>query len=188
MADDLHIARFSDEEFERMIGSGAFGDIRVELRGGGLHRMSPQYLDHGRVKHEIARQLERGIQDASLQLEVLTEVSVRFGGGFMPLPDVSVLRPTDETKAIPGSEIALIVEAADTTLADDLGAKLVNYASAGVPECWVADLQGKAVHQAWQASGDAYLQRRLVPFGQTLEAATLPGVTLRQILSRWAVR
>jgi Uma2 family endonuclease len=186
MADDLHIARFSDDEFEKMIGSGAFGDIRMELRGGGLHRMSPQYLLHGRVKQDLVRRLEQGIERAGLRLEVVTEVSVRFGDGFMPLPDISVLKPTEGTKAIPGAEIVLIVEVADTTLADDIGAKLVSYAGAGVGEYWVADIQGNAIHQAWGASPEGYANRRIVKFGQTIEAATLRGLAIPEVLARWA--
>ena len=44
---------FTDAEFERMVCAGAFEDMRVELRGGALHRMNAQHGPHLRIKSEL---------------------------------------------------------------------------------------------------------------------------------------
>jgi Uma2 family endonuclease len=185
-ADDLTIARFSDAEFEKMIGSDAFGDVRVELREGVLRRMSPQHLPHARIKVDLLRELDGAIAAAELALEVVVEVSVGFGDGFTPLPDLAVWRPSDAATTLPGDRVVLIVEVADTTLSDDLGAKLLSYARAGVPEYWVADVAGRVVHQCWAPGAEGFSGRRVVPFGQNLAAETIKAVLLARALARWA--
>lgn len=185
-ADDLRVARFSDEEFEKMIGSNAFGDVRVELREGALHRMSPQHLPHARIKGDLLRELDLAIARTERALEVVVEVSVGFGGGFTPLPDIVVWKPSDAATVVPGARVALIAEVADTTLSDDLGAKLVSYARAGVPEYWVADVAGRVIHQCWAPGAEGYGGRRVIPFGQDVAAETLKGVILPKALARWA--
>ena len=44
----------------------------------------------------------------------------------------------------------------DTTLADDLGRKRALYATAAVPEYWIVDVFGRALHQCWAPADGAY--------------------------------
>ncbi|HWA21543.1 MAG TPA: Uma2 family endonuclease [Caulobacterales bacterium] len=185
-ADDLTIARFSDAEFERMLGRGAFADMRVELRAGVLRRMNAQYAPHLRIKSDLGAELREAVQRAGLALEVSIDGSVGFGAGFTPSPDVIVWTPSDVDTILPGADVALIVEVADTTLSDDLGAKLFSYARAGVPEYWVADVAGRVIHQCWAPGAAGYGGRRVIPFGQDVAAEALKGVALPKALARWA--
>lgn len=61
-----------------------------------------------------------------------------------------------------------IVEIADTSLGYDLGRKLRFYATIGLAEYWVFDL-----NQLWSPGGDGYAERREVAFGEQIEAATI---------------
>jgi Uma2 family endonuclease len=173
------IATFSDDEFDEFVRRGAFGDLRLELRRGYLHRMSPQHVPHGFAKREIARALERAIATANWTWTVDTELSVRFGGGFTPMPDVVVWAgtadPLSHSRPVLGTEVALIVEVADTTLADDLGEKLEDCARSGLAEYWVADVVGRQVlvHPGPTATG--YATRTPVALGGT---ASWRGVTV----------
>src|ERR1700755_165322 len=128
---------FTSAEFHKMASRGAFRDLRVELRRGMILKMSPQHYPHARVKSDIQHALEAAIAAAGLDWEVVTETTVSFGGGFEPIPDITVLDPglmSDKTGPIPPAAVKLVVEVSAATLADDMGEKREDYALAGVTE------------------------------------------------------
>jgi Uma2 family endonuclease len=66
-----------------------------------------------------------------------------------PQPDLMVLRMRADRyfSAHPhANDALLVVEVADTTLAYDLSIKLPLYASAGVVEMWIVDIEPRAIH------------------------------------------
>ncbi len=66
-----------------------------------------------------------------------------------PQPDVALLRPRPDfyaTATPTAADILLLVEVADTTLRTDLGRKARIYASGGVIEYWVIDLNNRVVY------------------------------------------
>jgi Uma2 family endonuclease len=174
--------KISSAEFERMVRAGAFGSDRVELRDGWVRRMNAQYYPHGRVKREIADRLKAAIRAAKLGFLVDQETSVAFGDGFQPLPDIIVWDPgslaQEPVGPIPGSAVCLVVEVADSTLGDDLGAKLEGYARFGLTEYWVADVVGRQVllHDSPEQKFGTWAYQRRVPtaFGLRFQALTLP--------------
>lgn len=93
------------------------------------------------------------------------------------MPDITVwdsgAGDASDGGPIPASAVRLIVEAADSTLADDLGEKLEDYAAAGPAEYWVADVQGKLILQHTgpnvMAEGKTgYARREPWRFGETV--------------------
>jgi Putative restriction endonuclease len=70
--------------------------------------------------------------------------------------------------------VRLIVEVADTSLADDLGDKRASYAKAGLLEYWVANLNGKVMHRHHAPNGQAYWAADLTSFGAPAAGLTLP--------------
>jgi Uma2 family endonuclease len=70
------------------------------------------------------------------------------------------------------------VEVSDATLADDLGHKRALYAAASVPEYWVVDVFGRAVHQYWAPADGAYTRSAVVAFGEAIRSATLEGLAV----------
>lgn len=65
-----------------------------------------------------------------------------------PEPDLVVLKqPCSAYESTnPGpSDVRLVVEISDTTLAFDLGTKARLYARAGIPEYWVVDVVGRSI-------------------------------------------
>ena len=59
-----------------------------------------------------------------------------------PEPDIAILRPRADfyMTAHPGpTDMLLVIEVADTSLAYDLGTKVPLYARHGIPEAWVID-------------------------------------------------
>lgn len=170
-------------EFDRFLASGASAALgRVELRGGALVRMSPQNLPHGRLKFWIAKQLDATA--AALGLATDSEVTVRFGDAFRPLPDVTVWAGGPLVGTIPGDTVRLVVEVADASLADDLGDKRAEYAAAGLPEYWVLDVNARCVHRFHAPSGDAYAKADIFRDGERIEAATVAGLGFTLALPR----
>ena len=174
------LATFTNAQFERLVRSGGLGDMRVELRRGMIVKMSPQYVPHGTVKRLLAKALEAALADAGLNWTVDQEISVRFGAGFEPLPDIivwdSFSAPTNLDGPIPADVVKLIVEVADSSLGDDLGEKLEDYAAGGLAEYWVADVQGRLVMRHSGPKANAYATREPARFGEAIAALTIPAL------------
>ena len=106
---------------------------------------------------------------------------ISAGVGDEPQPDLSLLkeRPHPDAEAPPGPEdILLVVEVSDTTLAYDRNVKLPLYASAGIPEVWLANLRGEKVEVFTGMEGDRYAGIRAYVRGDEVRSATVPGLIL----------
>ena len=170
------LATFTNAQFERLVRSGGLGDKRVELRRGMIVEMSPQFYQHAHVKSELTLALAAALTGAGLPWRVFNEASVAFGGGFEPMPDIVVFDPTNVPRdldgPIPAGVVKLVVEVADSSLGDDLGEKLEDYAGAGLAEYWVADVQGRIVLRHSGPQANAYARREPAHFGEAIAALT----------------
>jgi Uma2 family endonuclease len=75
-----------------------------------------------------------------------------------PEPDMAVLAKVGTEYPVanpPASDVRLVIEISDSTLAFDLGPKARLYARAGIPEYWVFDIGGRRVivHRGPAAGG-----------------------------------
>lgn len=174
--------RFTAKEFERITRSGAFGDLRVELRRGMIAEMNPQYFPHGAIKVALYDALKAGLAVSYPRLRLLTETSVAFGGSFQPMPDILVydpaMVPADLDGPVPADAVKLVIEVATATLADDLGEKLEDYARAGLAEYWVVDVKGRMAIRHDGPSEAGYARRLPVRFEERLDSLTLSGLSL----------
>ena len=102
--------------------------------------------------------------------------AVRASTHSMPEPDIAVLKWRDDYYAEQDrkpEDILLIIEASDTSLRKDRELKLPLNAEAGVPECWIVDVQRKAVEVFRKPSGDRYDERFELQAGKELELVAL---------------
>ena len=92
-----------------------------------------------------------------LQAEAPIEVAPTDNETSAPEPDLVVLTRPDEafldTNPTP-TDIALVIEVADSTLRRDLGSKATRYARAGICEYWVVDVENRKLHVHRNPSGD----------------------------------
>jgi len=175
---------FTTDEFRRMVDRGAFGDLRVELRRGMILKMSPQYFPHADVKDRLLDALKTGIAACALNWRAISEVSVECGDGFEPMPDIVLLDLelfTFGRGPAPSAAVMLVVEVADTTLKDDLGAKRDEYAEAGLPEYWVADVKGGRIVRHADPVDGAYRRVDEVPMAGAVAMLTEPRLTIAAI-------
>lgn len=171
--------RLNVGNFELLNRSGSLRDYaKTELLDGTIYVMNAQYRPHARIKGLLYRVLGDALANMGSTLEVLAEVSVAMPPENMPEPDLVVTSEPGGDGPVPLASVALLIEIADTTLGHDLGPKAAIYASNGVPEYWVIDVQGRAVRQMWSPDGERYAEQRDVLLGARLEAATMPGLAV----------
>ncbi|MCP3958773.1 MAG: Uma2 family endonuclease [bacterium] len=99
-----------------------------------------------------------------------------------PQPNLALLRPGPDFYAEhPRPEdILLLIEVADTSLAYDREVKVPTYARHGVPEVWIADLEGAAVEVYRRPAADGYARvERLDDPEAIVSPRLLPQLRLR---------
>jgi Uma2 family endonuclease len=170
----------TDAQFEDMARKGAFAQVgRVELRGGVIVAMSPVYLSHSSIMSGLAFACRTALLGSAGNLQVHVELSIRCGGGFQPTADIVVFDPADVTPGydgpLPKEAVRLVIEVAQASLPDDLGAKKDDYAQAGIAEYWVADVAGRVLHRfADPAEGVFQTSAPPVAFGVRAAALSFP--------------
>lgn len=172
-----HPVKLTVDEFLLLDRSGAFDRYaKSELIDGTIYVVNSQFSEHMVVKNKLYRRLADACDH--LGLEAWSEGAVDMSPDSLPEPDLLVTNARPTTGAVKLPTVVLLGEVADTSLASDMGIKAALYAAKGVPEYWVVDVQGRTVHQFWEAGQDGYRHRRTVPFGEQLEAATIPGLAV----------
>lgn len=173
--------RFTVDEYLRMAELGLIApDVRTELVDGQVVVASPKNLPHIYTKNALRRRLERALADVP-GWEVIDQDTVRAAPGEAPEPDIAVvptISPPLGRHDIPrAADALLIVEVADTTLADDLGRKRRVYAGAGVANYWVADVNAAQVHRFAEPRDGDYQQIDLARSGDVipLDCLGMPG-------------
>lgn len=141
------IHRISVDEYEKMVASGAIvSRSRFHLIDGYL-----VYKMTHNPPHAISFQLCGGALGRVIPggWHVRPVLPVRLPGqNSEPEPDHCVVRGAivDYAGRHPGpDDIALVVEIADTSLAEDRGYAANLHAPAGIPACWIVDVNGRQV-------------------------------------------
>jgi Uma2 family endonuclease len=138
---DRPVLRFTVEQYHQMIAAGLFPeDLRVELFEGAIVHMTPVGSTHRGSVVTLLALLSKlvdgcGWHACSQQPTTLSNSE--------PEPDLSIVRgsPQDYFKRHPSpSDLALVVEVADSSPAFDRGPKAKLYAAAGIPEYWIVNL------------------------------------------------
>jgi Uma2 family endonuclease len=133
--------RWTREEYYRLAEQGWFQNQRVELIDGEIIQLSPPSPPHS-VAVELVSDVLRKIFLEGYSLRHQT--SVVHGNYSQPEPDFAVVRGNirDYVNEHPKTAV-LIVEVSRTSLAYDKNRKLHLYASMGVPEYWILDLNSR---------------------------------------------
>ena len=177
----IHIGRrrrlFSADEFERMAEAGVFrpGE-RLELIRGEIVEMSPIGPGHGAAVASLNKRFIIGVGDRAV---VWIQSSARMALDSVPQPDFALLRPRSYRRANPRPEdILLVVEVAETSLRYDRTDKLALYASAGIPEYWVASVEDEWLEIFRSPEGQGYRESRRVHRDDTITPLAFPDVAI----------
>jgi Uma2 family endonuclease len=171
-------AKLRVSDFLLLSEAGAFADYaRSELIEGEIWVVNAIHTAHAAAHFRLSVALAAALEAAGSELTAYTTPSTRLSDLSLPEPDLVVAEPHQEG-LLPLDKVRLVIEVADTTLDIDLGRKAALYGGHGIPEYWVADLQGRVIHQMWGPGESGYSHRREAAFGEPVEAATLRGLKL----------
>lgn len=173
--------QFTVDEYHELARLGFFGpdggeDARVELIDGEIVVMSPIGRKHSTCVNQFAKRIGRLIGD---ELLMSVQNPILLGDNAEPQPDLVVARDhgPDGPKIVP-ADVLLLIEVADSTLLYDRNVKLPLYAAAGIPEVWIADLNGGRILRYADPRGGRYQDTAQARHGETLASLTLPAITI----------
>ena len=166
------------DEYHRMGEVGLLdADARVELLEGEIVEMAPIGDAHAAISNRLNRLLVLAVGERGI---VAVGNPVRLSLHSEPQPDFSVLRPRADyqTRGPRPEDVILAVEVSDTTLRRDRQVKLAMYASAGIPEFWIVNLEIREVEIYRSPAGDTYASFERKGPGNVATIVGLPGVSI----------
>jgi Uma2 family endonuclease len=172
------------DDFERAWDDGAFPpDARLELIRGEIIEMSPigdrHFLCVMFLGDLFANLKPKGISSIQGPLKLPELKSV-------PQPDAVVFRRRPDFRARPPrpEDVLLLVEVSDSSLAYDRDVKMPLYARAGIPECWLVDLNSGTLFVHRQPTPDGYRDVRAHRRGESVAPEAFPDVrfTVEELL------
>lgn len=140
------VARFTVEQYHRMMEAGAFDDGRQrELIHGLILEKPVPNPPHCRTTRRIIRRLIPHFPEPAWVVAVQGSITL---ADSEPQPDFYVAVGPDDRydDRHPGpKDLVLVVEVSDTSRAFDRGAKLAMYARAKVVQYWIIDVKARRV-------------------------------------------
>lgn len=153
----LTLRLWTVEDYHRMAEAGIFhpGE-RVELINGKIIRMSAKGTAHTAAVRRTARLLRNLLAN---QAEVYTQDPIQLDDFSEPEPDIAVVRPDplDYADHHPTpAEVYLIIEVADSTFKYDRETKAQTYASSGIADYWLLDVNERKLHVFREPTPEGY--------------------------------
>jgi Uma2 family endonuclease len=169
--------RISADRFQKMVETGVLTKYdRVELIEGDMIDMPPIGGPHQAVIARLTKLFVLSAGDAAI---VSPGGSIRLGDYSMPQPDLLLLKAREDfyARQTPRqSDVLLLVEISDGSLAYDQGTKRTLYARYGVGEYWVIDIPGERIHVYREPNVDGYAQAEVRTFTDTVSPQRLPAI------------
>lgn len=163
------------DEYHRMLEVGILYEKEpVELLDGQLIAMPPEGSAHGAVVTGLTAQLVKRFDGRAL---VRPGNALRISDRTELQPDFAVVRYREDfySGALPvPSDVLFVIEVSHSTLAYDRRQKLRAYASAGIPEVWIVDVERKRVEAYTKPHGDAYTKTRVAERNGSLAPSAFP--------------
>ena len=137
----ITIARWTIEQYHKLVNAGMLIDRRVELLSGDIVEMSPEGMPHAVYCGDAVDYLKQLLGNRA---KVREAHPITLPNDSEPEPDIAVVKtsPTRYLDRHPyPADIFWLVEYADSTLTKDLNIKQQIYAAAGIQEYWIVNLQ-----------------------------------------------
>jgi Uma2 family endonuclease len=137
----LIAAKWSVDDYHKMIETGLLDDRKVELINGVIIQMVPEGIAHAFCCRGTAKYLRTILGERA---EISEAHPISLPNDSEPEPDIAIVKTPDtlyrDCHPQP-DDIFWLIEIANTTLVNDLGVKRELYAQAGISEYWVMNLQ-----------------------------------------------
>jgi len=161
-------------EYLQMVADGVFSeDARIELIHGEIVEMSPIGDRHIASLIAGVRVFARLLPRVDLSPQ--SPLRVR-GFKSLPQPDLVLVRPRKDYRLRPpgASDVVLLVEIADSSLAYDRDVKMPLYAGDGIPEFWLVDLNSETIFAYRRPSLGGYQEIREYRRGSWISPQAFP--------------
>ena len=135
-------AKWTLQDYHRMIAAGILSDRQVELLNGEIVEMVPEGTPHAYFSDEGADYLQELLGNRAKIREGKPITLPKTNSE--PVPDIAIVQPLGSTylEHHPYPEnIFWLIEFSDATLSKDLEIKSKTYAKAGIQEYWVINLR-----------------------------------------------
>lgn len=168
------------EEVACLAEAGVFAGQRYELIEGELINKMGQNPPHAYVIRWLTDLLVKTFGGRRVQIQLPIYLPGPEGYRTEPEPDVVLLHREDPgffSRHPAPSDIALLIEVADTSLAMDRNVKYRIYARAGISEYWILDIQNRRSFVCRQPEQDEYRSVRIVTANEELTALAAPGLS-----------
>jgi len=169
--------QFTVADYERMAAIGILSeDDRVELIAGEIVRMSPIGNRHVGCVNYLTDLLTEVVRQEAV---VSVRNPIRLSDNSQPLPDIALVRRQTFARTIPtASEALLVIEVADSSREYDRKTKLPRYATAGILEAWLVDLDADTIERYTEPREGRYRVAVFAMRGDSLTATVLPALTV----------
>jgi|SoiMethySBSTD1v2_1073268.scaffolds.fasta_scaffold1588852_2 Uma2 family endonuclease len=175
------VANFTLEQYECMVEAGAFdGRLhqRVELIRGEIREMNPIGSFHSQVVSDLTDWSYNVTPRAEIAVRVQTTLRMPLQNSA-PEPDLVWVKRRRYALQHPQPEdVLLLIEVAESSLAEDRGEKLPLYAEAGIQECWIANPVDLRIEVYRQPVGGTYSFRQTFEPGTIVSPLSVPTATL----------
>jgi len=166
---------FTVDEYHRMAEAGVLGPgDRVELIDGAVIQMSAMGSRHLACLMRVTEMFVAAFRGRAI---VSSQIPLRLGDYTEPEPDLCLLARREDfyaSKAPAAPDAFLVVEVSDTTLRYDREVKLPHYAAAGIPECWIVDLEAGVLGVHREPSGREYMASRGLGLNDDVSVLAFP--------------
>ncbi|MEO2090461.1 MAG: Uma2 family endonuclease [Gemmataceae bacterium] len=132
--------RWTVQLFHRLGDLGVFEGRRASLWDGQIVEEGPM-----NPPHRIALELTDGAMRAAFGAgwRVCVQMPLILSPTDAPQPDVAVVKGSPRDSAVHPTSAELVIEIADSSLSQDLTEKAEKYATAGIADYWVLDVDGR---------------------------------------------
>lgn len=178
-------AKWTLDDYHRMIDAGILDDRRVELLKGEIVEMSPSGSPHAYSRNEAGEYLLKLLGDRA---KVRQDSPITLPNDSEPEPDIAIVQALGREYRVhhPYPEnIFWLIEYSDSSLDKDLETKSKVYAEAGIPEYWVVNLR-KLQLVVFRVPQDGEYTSKTTLTGGTIQPLAFPDVSVlvEQIVNR----
>ncbi len=151
-------AKWSVDDYHRMIDVGILCDRQVELISGEIIEVSPEGPTHRFISVKLVKYLKLLLAESA---EIYESHPITLIDSE-PEPDIAIVKSPDllyRNRHPQPEEIYWLIEIADKTLAKDKQIKQQVYAVAGIKEYWIIDVKNKELIVYRNPDGKKYQQQ-----------------------------
>jgi len=158
------------DEYYQMAEAGILKpDDRVELIHGEIYEMSPIGSKHAAIVNRLARLLNK-ILEQSVSIGI--QSPIRLSQVDEPEPDISIAKykADDYLSSLPNAEdVLLLIEVADSSIQYDRTTKKPLYASHGIPEYWIIDIENEIIEVYQKPINSDYTKNKSLQKGDSVQ-------------------